>query len=464
MALATADWQSLAYDELFTVWVASQPWSDLIPQANLDGFTPPSFYALIKLATLFGLRNEGLRLVPVAFGAMAVFLGIEAARRRFGRRGALISFLVIPSSSYVFTFSHELRPYSALLAFGMAFLGCLGGEPSNRKDHLALVAAFVGSLFSYLGLFMVALWMFEARARISRRRLLAVATGASALALPALLKVAAIKSHGAPGIPNWTNGLSPSSILFGLAPAPFDGRLAAALIAALVVALLLAASLTAGFRSGRISAEGLLVRACVLWSVMVAVIDGAVPIGFAPRYFVLPMAAFLLLLAGRFACMRRLGVALALLVAAGNLISTSRYLTRVPAAREDWRQALARVQTQVGSDGVVLAFPFHHGAVAASAYAPRLKVGGGYTSRSGPVYWYEPPTLFRGYSFEDLRPIQDVRASFGRVASESNVCLLSDEPDPAKTAGVFDAFAQLDRVSVLDAGDPRIRILCRSKV
>src|SRR5262245_13567148 len=46
---ANATAESLWYDELFTVWVARRPWGDVMAQTAADGFTPPLFYALVKL-------------------------------------------------------------------------------------------------------------------------------------------------------------------------------------------------------------------------------------------------------------------------------------------------------------------------------------------------------------------------------------------------------------------------------
>jgi len=140
-ALLTSGTQSLGYDELFTVWVASGPWGDLVHQANLDGFTPPLFYGLVKLLSLAGLRLEGLRLLSVVLAAAGVFLAIETCVRLFGPRALLVALLLIPSSAYLFTFAHELRPYSALLACAFYFLGQLGGPaiarpfPPGRTDH-----------------------------------------------------------------------------------------------------------------------------------------------------------------------------------------------------------------------------------------------------------------------------------------------------------------------------------------
>ena len=126
-------------------------------------------------------------------------------------------------------------------------------------------------------------------------------------------------------------------------------------------------------------------------------------------------------------------------------------------------EAMSRIEAQLGPQGVLLAFPFHHAAIAAQVYAPRLVVGGGYSSRVGPVYWYEPPAFFRGYSFADLGILDAPLDTFRRLAQGSDLCLMSDEPDLTKTAGVFDGFEGLGGAVRLDTGDPRLRVSCRAR-
>jgi hypothetical protein len=156
-------------------------------------------------------------------------------------------------------------------------------------------------------------------------------------------------------------------------------------------------------------------------------------------------------------------VVVALLILVLNGFSIFRYLTSVPPPREDWREAMSRIEKRLGPKGTLLAFPFHHAAVAGHAYAPGLAIGGGYTSRTGPTFWYEPPATFAGYSFSSLARIDDPRSVFARVAGGTDVCLLTDEPDVRKTAALFAVFETLGRVEPFDTGDPRLRARCRGR-
>ena len=236
-----------------------------------------------------------------------------------------------------------------------------------------------------------------------------------------------------------------------------DRRLATALDALLSVILAWVAS------RGGLDSLALPARAFAGFTLAVVALDAAVPIGFAPRYFALPVSALLLLGVGAISRMGRRGLLVALLFFGVNALAIHRYLNVPPPPREDWRTAMARLESRLGMGGVLLAFPFHHAAVAAHAYAPGLVLGGGYTSRRGPLFWYEPPASFAGYAFEGLKRTDEAEPILRRLAAASDLCLLSDEPDPGKTRLLFDAFEALGGTLPLDTGDPRLRARCRSR-
>lgn len=454
-AFATRVGQSLGYDELFTVWVASRPLADLIHQANVDGFTPPAFYLLVKLFALTGLSNEGLRVVPVVFGGLAACFGLLASERLFGARARWPAICLIPGSAYLFTFAHELRPYSALLCCAFFFLGQMGGTTDERSDVRAAIAALIATAFSYLGLSLVAIWLFECRRRCARARLALVGLLALLLCAPGLLKASTLATANVASRITWSAPPPAlSTVIFGLAPVPFDARVEFTSLV-LLTALLLSSRYP--LASPVLS---FLCRAFVVFTVSVFVLDAMVPIGFAPRYFAISVAALLLLLVGVLSRLRRAGLPVAVALLAVNGVATFRYLSVQPAAREDWRGAMSRIEGRLGPDGVLLAFPFHHAAAAAHAYAPRVAVGGGYTARGGPLLWYPPPASFHGYSFSGLTKVDDPADMWRGLTGAPTLCLLSDEPDPRKTAALFEAFAAFGG-EPFDTGDPRLRALCR---
>ena len=462
-AFLTRGISSLGYDELFTVWLCAQPWGEVIPQANQDGFTPPLFYFLVKLLSLTGLRNEDLRILPIAFASLAVISGLDASRRLFGASSLRTALAVIPVSACLFTFAHELRPYSALLACVFFVLGRLGvaRDPSSahpRDDRFSALAALLATALSYLGLSLVVVWVAECRRRRPQPEIAAVVLAALALCAPGFAKALKMGRAASAATIEWSaTSPSLSGVFFGLAPMPAGGWIES------LAVILLIATLVWIHRSSNEPALLFLSRAFLLLLALLVGLDVAVPIGFAPRYAVLVVGALLLLIIGVVCRTGRFGRFAAGVLLALNLLAIGRYLSVEPAPREDWRRAMDHIEERLGPEGVLLAFPFHHAAVAAHAYAPALKVGGGYTSRNGPVFWYEPPAAFKGYSFADLTRLREPATTLRRLSRLSDICLFTDEADSAKTAAVFKALEDIGSTTALDTGDPRLRARCRSK-
>lgn len=457
VAFLTQTGQSLDYDELFTLWVSSRPWGELIRQANLDGFTPPLFYGLVKVLSLLGIGLESLRVLSAALSALAVVLALQASERLFGSKARLVALLVIPCSAYLFTFAHELRPYSAILACGVFFWGRLGGPAGAKSGFEAAIAALIATAFSYLGLFMLVVWQVECRTRQPGRQRLAVGLIGAFLCAPGLAKAHALTRAGVIGDAQWGGGPFPlGEFVFGLAPLPFGlGRGAAGLI-------VLVAVITAVVRRKESASLPLLLRSLSIVLLLQVTLDAVVRIGFAPRYFAVAMSVLLLLLTGVLSRLGPLGLVLSGVICLANVQAVSRYLADA-SAREDWRGVMAQLDRRLGKDGLLLAFPFHHAAVAAHAYAPTLKVGGGYSSREAPVFWYDPPAAFSGYSFRDLRRLEDLGPVLRPLAAAADLCVLSDEPDVTKTARAFAALEVLGGTEPLNLGSSRMRVLCRRK-
>lgn len=457
-AFTTRAAMSLDYDELFTVWVASRPLRDLVRQANLDGFTPALFYALVKLVSFAGLAREDLRVLPVLFGGLAAFLGLQASERLFGSPSRVAALVLIPASAYVFTFAHELRPYSAVLACAFYFLGRLGGPVSERSDVRAAVAALAATSLSYLGAALAAVWILECRRRRPASHLILMTLLTAGLCAPGLQKAFGLAGAGVESRIVWLqSGPSLSTAFLGLASLPSHRWIE------ILSRMFLAALLVLAWRARARAPLGFLARGFAVFTASLIALDAAVPIGFAPRYLALSMSALLLLIVGAVPLLGRAGPMVAIALLAANGAAVYRYLTLEPPVREDWRGAMRRLESRLGSEGVLLAFPFHHAAVAAHAYAPRLRMGGGYTSRGGPLFWYDPPMTFTGYDFTGLTRLNDPRETLRRLSSASDVCVFSDEPDEAKTASVFEAFTSQGGAEPLATGDPRLRALCRPK-
>lgn len=452
-AFATRAGTSLWYDELFTFWVATQPWADIAAQANADGFTPPLFYFLVKALLALGVHAEDLRALPIAFAALAVLAAWDACWRLFGPSSRTFSLLGVGGSAYLFTFAHELRPYSVLISLTFVVLGRLGGERSSRSDAQAAGAALAATLFSYLGVSLVAIWCWEARRRVSTLRFWSLIAAALLISLPGLAKAV----HLAAAWPGASIGFDQtpprlSGLLFGLASAPLREG---------VLWFLTALAGMAAIRKARtVPAVLILFRALACSLASVVLLDAVVRTGFAPRYFAVVWSVAALIGVGLVSGAGRGGAGVSLVLMATNLMAIQGYIGATPPAREDWRGAMARLQSRVGPRGTLLSFPYHHGAVAAYAYAPGLQIGGGFTSRQSPVFWYDPPAPFTGYGFAGLTRFDTADGALSRLAARPNVCLISDEPDITKTATVFAAFERLG-AEPFHTGDPRLRAVCR---
>lgn len=448
--------QSLDFDECFTLWVAGRPVGEVVSQANLDGFTPPAFYFLVKALAATGLALEDLRVLPAAAAGLATALALASLVRTHGSSLStwIVGWGVFVLSPLTLGFGHELRPYSVLLACAWSLLSSLSSPPDGEGDWPAVVAALIATLFSYLGLFLVILWAVERARSVARVRLTLVVGLGLLLCLPAAFKVLRMAANARDGgIVRVRQSPDLAALVFGLSPGLGSPLVNGLLLGGVALLLVHAArSRDAALRLG--------LRAFLLLSCLLFLLGSSVETGFAPRYMLVPASALLFTLAAALARSRRFGLLGGCLAASMHLTADVRYLTENPPPRENWREALGRIERVVGPEGTLLSFPFHHGAVVAAAYSPRLRVGGGYGSRTGPVYWYAPPKEFRGYIFDDLKPASDPVAAMASLAP-GPVCLLTDEPDPSKTRSIFDAFRAAQRASEFDTGDPRLRALCR---
>ena len=116
------DFQPLWWDEGYSVWFATHPLSQMAALTAED-IHPPLYYALLHGWTeLLGTDPVALRLLSVAFGALAIPAIYLAARRLFGgsRVPLLAALLLAINPMHVF-YSQEVRMYGlvALLSIGV---------------------------------------------------------------------------------------------------------------------------------------------------------------------------------------------------------------------------------------------------------------------------------------------------------------------------------------------------------
>ncbi|TCP34088.1 glycosyltransferase family 39 protein [Sphingomonas sp. BK235] len=124
--LALADY-SLWFDELASVFFASQPLHRLWGAWMLRETNPPLFYTLLRWwIDAAGLSDAGLRVPGIVASLAAMAVIYVAVARRFGRRAAIAAALILALSPQQLYFSHQVRAYIVLyLAIAVSFAGLL---------------------------------------------------------------------------------------------------------------------------------------------------------------------------------------------------------------------------------------------------------------------------------------------------------------------------------------------------
>jgi hypothetical protein len=406
--------QSFWFDELFTVWVARQPFADAYRHAAQDGFTPPLYYWLIGALWRFGLRDEALRLLSAGFGAACLAGIFRLAGRLPGRRGRIGALAFAGLSPLLVSLSQELRPYTAFLAASVWALERFLAWRERPSSALACVwggLVVLAIAFSYLALALLPLAFVAASAEKQRRRQALVACAAVAavgllISAPGLAKGRMLAAERlARGRVALAGGAAPfARVLLGpgvrhgpLADAR-DRRLASAAEWTGRAALALGALL-----AWRTRTRALVAAAGTLGFAVAAVYaaDAVIGIGVTTRYLSLAFLPLTALFALALHNVPRAGAALLAVATLLQLAGLANYLFDRGYAREDWRGLMARVREERAPGQTVLGFPGHHALVAATLYAPELAIAGGFAGRAGePVYLYRDGARFDGYFFE----------------------------------------------------------------
>lgn len=141
------------HDEYFTAWVATSPWSELVPALAQDS-GPPLPYVLAKLLASAGLAPlAAARLVAVVAGSLAILAAARAARTTGGPRAALWAAALLAFHPLAVAWSAEGRAY-ALLLLGVALVwDGLAQLVTDQRGSWRVVAGAALALWSHgLGL------------------------------------------------------------------------------------------------------------------------------------------------------------------------------------------------------------------------------------------------------------------------------------------------------------------------
>lgn len=146
------------HDEYFTVWVATLPWSELVPALAQDS-GPPLPYTLAKLVALTGLAPlAAARLVAVGAGILAILVVADAAGKTAGPRAASWAAVLLALHPLAVAWSCEGRAYTLLLLGAALVWNGLAGLMNQKVGAWRVTSGAILAVWSHgLGLILVAL-------------------------------------------------------------------------------------------------------------------------------------------------------------------------------------------------------------------------------------------------------------------------------------------------------------------
>ncbi len=303
-------------DEGLSVGIADRPLGDIPGVLRQDG-SPPLYYTLLHFwLGVAGRSEESVHALSLLFATLTIPVAFWAGWTLFGRRTAWVAALLTAVNPFLTQYAQEGRMYALVCLLGMLSTTCwlqaftTGGEGVRRAPAIGFAVAFAAMLYThnwsiFFGAATGVAWLVLAwrAGREERRRLLrtgALAYGGAFVLyapwIPTLLYQAA--HTGAP----WSR--TPSLADLVSVPARILGR-----IAELGVLLAAGAGIVALVRVR--DARGRAVVALLvigLLTVVLAWTASQLSPAWAPRYFAVAVAPFLLLAAAGFAHAGRLGL------------------------------------------------------------------------------------------------------------------------------------------------------------
>ena len=153
---------SLWFDESDTaIDIIIRPFSDLInPSPDWSSKYPYGFVLLVKFATqVFGNSEYALRLVPILFGILSVFLFYRVAKNYINRPATIVALGLFTILDRLVFESANLKPYTSDLAFALLifiWVDYIKSKKINMADiALAGLAGAIMVWFSYPALFVL---------------------------------------------------------------------------------------------------------------------------------------------------------------------------------------------------------------------------------------------------------------------------------------------------------------------
>jgi hypothetical protein len=148
---ATRLWDLTSYglfsDEIFSVWIASNSWPEMIPLIVEDVVHPPLFYILLKLwGSAGGHSLLWLKLFPVVISVAAIIPFYLLCRElRLAPAAVNLALALMAVNEYLITYSQDLRMYSLVMMFTLTslwlFARLFNSPHSSLNLHACLMIA-----------------------------------------------------------------------------------------------------------------------------------------------------------------------------------------------------------------------------------------------------------------------------------------------------------------------------------
>ena len=153
------DFQSLWYDEAFSVYLAHFDLATITARTAAD-IQPPLYYYLLNLwIALAGDSEFALRFLSLFFGVLTIPLLYVTARRLFNQTAALIAALLATLSPLYIWYSQEARMYTLitflLLLSSFALLRALDESRHETRWWIAFACANIAAVYTHYFAFVV---------------------------------------------------------------------------------------------------------------------------------------------------------------------------------------------------------------------------------------------------------------------------------------------------------------------
>jgi mannosyltransferase len=418
---------SLWFDEGFSLYTASGDLEHLLSLAADTEASGSLYYLLLRPWLALGQSEAALRSLALLFAVLTVPAFYGLARRLLDRATARIATPLFAVNLMLLSYAREVRGYSlALLLVTVSAYGLVRALDAHQRRWWALWSV-AGALSIYAHLFaafvlgtQALLVVVRLRGREQRRR----ALWATAILVVSFLPMAAFILTNTRQQISWIQPLGPRSFL-DLARALTGVSFArAAAVVALGPSMALAGlgivRLIQQARRRQDALPALLIPSWFLVPVAVAVALSIVvqPV-LVPRYFIVIVPAYVLLLAVAISSLRHwtaVAIAIVLVVAPG--LPSLAALYEDAGRRQDWRGAMATVGADFEANDAI-AFAPGYWWVAVDYYAEQTL-----PLHAGPVTVYSDVDLARFRS-----PAIDYRAtsSFGTIDAQ-RVWFITPEP------------------------------------